>query len=232
MAAAGSDLPGWVMPFSALYRADLNRVADALQIGRDDLFIDLGCGSGGTGIWIAERTGASLVGVDFSAVATENATELAQRRGISKRANFVTADATQTGLSTGIADAVACIEVVMFSDASRVLAEISRLLKPAGRAVVIAAEAITDDAPPIVARDYRPLFADNALEIMTYDALIHYRERVLSLYHAIYDRAEALRTQMGVGADYLVGEAQKWLAREHLPPRTRDVFIVARRASS
>ncbi|MBV9149685.1 MAG: class I SAM-dependent methyltransferase, partial [Candidatus Eremiobacteraeota bacterium] len=130
MAAAGSDLPGWVMPFSALKRADLNRVADSLQIGRDDLFIDLGCGSGGTGIWIAERTGASLVGVDFSAVATDNATELAQRRGISKRASFVTADATQTGLSTGIADAVACIEVVMFSDASRVLAEISRLLKP------------------------------------------------------------------------------------------------------
>ena len=218
------------MPFSALSRAELERIADALEVGRDDLFIDLGCGSGGSGIWIAERTGASLIGVDFSTVATESAMALAQRRRIGERARFVTADATQTGLSTGIADAVACIEVVMFCDAGRVVAEISRLLKPEGRAVVVAAEALTEDAPPIVARDYRPLFSENALEIIEYDELTRYRERLLALHHALNDRAEALRSEMGVGADYLLTEAQDRLAREHQPPRTREVFIVARRS--
>jgi len=41
-------------------------VTDALGVGPDDVLVDLACGRGGYGLEIARRTGAELIGVDFS----------------------------------------------------------------------------------------------------------------------------------------------------------------------
>ena len=232
MNAIGNELPDWVVPFSAISRADLTTIATALNLSAEDTLVDLGCGSGGAAIWLSEFTGASVVGVDISATAIENARALAERRGLSERARFVTADAIASGLAGAEADAVVSIDAVMFSDPTAFIAEIARLLRPQGRAVVVAAQAISEEAPDVLPRNYRPLFTACGLNVLEYRALKGYDERLLSLYRALNDRADGLRREIGVGGDYLIAEAQKWLSREHLPPRTREMLIVAEQQQS
>ena len=53
--------------------------------------LDLACGSGSAAVWLAER-GLTVWGVDVSAVAIEQAQELADRHGVSDRCRFSVAD--------------------------------------------------------------------------------------------------------------------------------------------
>jgi SAM-dependent methyltransferase len=53
--------------------------------------LDLACGSGSAAVWLAER-GLIVWGVDVSAVAIEQADELAHRHGVSDRCRFSVAD--------------------------------------------------------------------------------------------------------------------------------------------
>jgi methylase of polypeptide subunit release factors len=63
-------------------------LADALEIGRDDTVIDVGCGSGVLA-FVAARLGAQKVfGVDLSAPAVEAATQNAKVLGLDDRCEF------------------------------------------------------------------------------------------------------------------------------------------------
>lgn len=53
--------------------------------------LDLACGAGAAAVWLAER-GLTVWGVDVSAVAIEQAQELARRHGVSDRCRFRVAD--------------------------------------------------------------------------------------------------------------------------------------------
>ncbi|BBY63057.1 class I SAM-dependent methyltransferase [Mycolicibacterium helvum] len=53
--------------------------------------LDLACGAGSASVWLAER-GLTVWGVDVSAVAIEQAHELAHRHGVSDRCRFSVAD--------------------------------------------------------------------------------------------------------------------------------------------
>ena len=61
--------------------------------------LDLACGAGSAAVWLAER-GLNVWGVDVSAVAIEQAHELAHRHGVSDRCRFSVAD-LDNGLPPG-----------------------------------------------------------------------------------------------------------------------------------
>jgi 2-polyprenyl-3-methyl-5-hydroxy-6-metoxy-1,4-benzoquinol methylase len=67
----------------------------------------------GYGLEIAERTGASLVGIDFSVEALRQADAQAQRRGMA--ATFKVGDLTATGLDRHRAHAVVCVDAMQFA---------------------------------------------------------------------------------------------------------------------
>jgi SAM-dependent methyltransferase len=79
---ADPDLPGEVEPFSFVSAVLLGHVARALGLSPGETLVDLGCGRGGPGLWLARRAGASLVGVDFSAVAVGQASRRAGPFGL------------------------------------------------------------------------------------------------------------------------------------------------------
>jgi SAM-dependent methyltransferase len=129
-------LPAEVEPFSFVSVDLLATVAAELTVGAGQVLVDLGCGRGGPGLWLAERTGAALIGVDFSAVAIEHATARAAGFGRA-RAEFRVGDLAATGLADQTADAVVSIDALHFApDLDRAAAEIVRLLRPGGRLVV------------------------------------------------------------------------------------------------
>ena len=61
--------------------------------------LDLACGSGAASVWLAQR-GLTVTGVDVSAVAIEQAVELAARHGVADRCHFAVAD-LDDGLPAG-----------------------------------------------------------------------------------------------------------------------------------
>jgi SAM-dependent methyltransferase len=108
-----------------------------LRLPRDGLLCDIACGRGGYGIEVARRTGTRLIGVDFSASALQQARRLA-----AGRAEFRVGTLLATGLPTGAADGLICVDAVQFAEPPlAALAEFRRLLTSGGRLAVTCWEA-------------------------------------------------------------------------------------------
>jgi len=120
----------------------LPELARELRLRPGDTLADLACGRGAYGLLIARGTGASLVGVDFSARALAGAREQAARLGVSGTA-FQVGDLTATGLPGGSAGAALCTDSVQFAgDPRAAYAEIRRILAPGGRVALTCWEPI------------------------------------------------------------------------------------------
>ena len=121
-----------VLPWAALAE-----IAAALNLAPGQLLVDLGCGRGGYGLEIARQTGARLLGLDFSPVAVAAARDRAASGDIAGRAAFCVGDMTAIGVGTGAADAVVCIDTIMFPSAHLdALRDCRRILAPGGRLVL------------------------------------------------------------------------------------------------
>src|SRR5215208_4359870 len=88
----GEDYPVEADPRSYVTLTELRAIARDLRVGPGQTFIDLGCGQGGPGLWVARETGAALMGVDLSSVGIARAAERAQEFGVADRARFQVAD--------------------------------------------------------------------------------------------------------------------------------------------
>jgi ubiquinone/menaquinone biosynthesis C-methylase UbiE len=134
---ASPDLPAEIEPYSFVSIGLLDHVADALALSPETTLVDLGCGRGGPGLWLAQSRGAQLIGVDFSAVAVQQATDRAALFGLADRARFVVGDLAATGLADAVADAVVSIDALHFAaDPTAAAHEAWRLLRPGGRLVL------------------------------------------------------------------------------------------------
>ena len=170
---AAPDLPPQVEPFSFVSADLLRHVAQALHLSPGQTLVDLGCGRGGPGLWLAREADVSLVGVDFSPVAINQATHRAALFGLADRARFVVGDLTSTGLPDASADAAVSIDAFHFAaDPAAAAAEARRVLRPDGRLVLTNWQPkIPDDARlPVRSRINWPQllhsagFADIAME--------------------------------------------------------------------
>src|SRR3984957_6627755 len=130
-------LPSQVVSNSLLTGAGIAEVAAALRVAPGQILVDLACGRGGYGREVARRTGARLVGLDFSAVAVT----IAAHGGPRSRARFCVGDFTAVGLRDHSAHAVMCIDAIQFCDPPLVaLRECRRILASGGRLAVTAWE--------------------------------------------------------------------------------------------
>ncbi|GAA2136208.1 class I SAM-dependent methyltransferase [Actinomadura napierensis] len=132
-------LPAGVEPYSFLSSHLLACVSRALALVSGDVLVDLGCGRGGPGLWLARQAEAHLIGVDFSSVAVTHASRRAaqapDRRGRSAR--FRQGDLAATGLPDAVADALVSIDALHFpADRAAAVGEVWRVLRPGGRLVL------------------------------------------------------------------------------------------------
>jgi len=105
-----------------------------LELSPGRTMLDVACGAGGPALRIAATTGCSVVGIDVHEQAVVTASSLADQRGLAKRAEFRSTDATgPLPFPDGSFDAITCIDAINhFSDRPRVIAEWARLLKVGG----------------------------------------------------------------------------------------------------
>ncbi|GAA4245726.1 class I SAM-dependent methyltransferase [Dactylosporangium darangshiense] len=132
--ARALGLPPQLQFASALTWQALADVTEALRLPPDGLLLDIACGRGGYGIEVAHRRGTRLIGVDFSAVALEQARSIAASRLQHGRAEFRIGTLVASGLESGIADGIMCVDAVQFAEPPlHALTEFRRLLMPGGR---------------------------------------------------------------------------------------------------
>src|SRR5687768_12844306 len=103
-------LPPYLLSTSLLTWEGIAEVTEALRLSMKDVLLDVACGRGGYGLEVADRTGASLVGVDFSEVAVRMAAE--QAKALGREAEFRIGSLTATGLADESVDAVMCIDAI------------------------------------------------------------------------------------------------------------------------
>ncbi|MDQ3156240.1 MAG: methyltransferase domain-containing protein [Actinomycetota bacterium] len=135
-------LPPELKSTSLLTWQGIAEMTEELRMPQDGLLLDLACGRGGYGIEVARRTGARLLGVDFSSVALEQGRSSSARQLPAGRAEYQVGTLLSTGLPPGVADGVMCVDAVQFADPPvAAMFEFRRLLAPGGRLVLSCWEA-------------------------------------------------------------------------------------------
>jgi SAM-dependent methyltransferase len=202
----GPDYPEEFAHISFLPLAQLRALADGLNLVADQLLVDLACGAGGPGLWIAQQSGARLAGRDLSAVAVDRATERAVALGMEHRAEFAQGTFEQTGIASNSADAVMTVDALQYApDKTKAIVEAARILRPRGRLAFVAFELDEERiaslpvwADPV--GDYRPLLTDAGFETLRYDQIPQWQEHVNAGFGAVVAERAALEAELGEAA--------------------------------
>ena len=127
----GNDLglTSWVGPYES------NHIPTQLKLNQDSNVLELGCGSGGYAIYLAERIACRVTGLDINAQAIRNANRLARVKDMLPLVRFVRADISQRlPYDAAVFDAVFANDVFCHIPSRfALLAEVFRVMKPGGR---------------------------------------------------------------------------------------------------
>jgi SAM-dependent methyltransferase len=146
-------LPPEVGPSNMVPLAGLQEIAAILALPPAGVLVDLACGRGGPGMWIARQVGARLIGIDFSAEAIDQATARRELFGLADSASFQVGSLEDSGLPDRVADAIVCVDAFQFAaDGVAAATEVRRLLRPGGRVVLTSWEPVDRDDEAIGAR--------------------------------------------------------------------------------
>ena len=217
-------------------RGELREMADALKVSAGRTIADLGCGWGGPGQWIARTTGAKLVGIDFSAVALEQARARAGRLGIID-CSYLQGKFDATGLDPASIDGAFSIDVIWaIPDKRAGFRETARILKPGARFVFTDWEReLSPPGYPAPVPDHRPLLEEAGFEVERRQLWPHADSLRRKFYEAMLVRREELEREIDVKtAESNLREARAWLGMldgVDYMQHSRRVLVAARKVA-
>jgi ubiquinone/menaquinone biosynthesis C-methylase UbiE len=221
--AYGDDYAREADPMSFISLSDLERIAGLLGLGQGQLLVDLACGRGGPGLWIARQTGARLVGVDLSREAVRQAELRVKDFGLSGRARFLVGDFSHTGLPAEAHDGAICIDALFLSiDSGAAVREMARILRPGGRLVL----SNWEGGFPTMVRDHRRLLEENGFEVDLCDRIRETEQRQQAVFEGIERHKNTLIKEMGKAAARVWIQDAKNRKYLHL---VRRVLVLGRR---
>ena len=206
--AWGEQYPAEVAPSSGCPWRLLGLMVASLRPAPGSVLVDLGCGLGGPGLWLARATGTRLVGVDWSAAAVGIARERADAWLPSGRARFRTGTFDATELEAASADTVVSVDALALApDPHAALTEVRRVLRPGGRLLFTAAEPAEGLGPDGESSWAEPLRAAGLVPGPRHE-LPGEGAAWGRLYASVREQQQGLRAQMGDPAtDTLLSEA-------------------------
>jgi ubiquinone/menaquinone biosynthesis C-methylase UbiE len=216
-------------------RTELRVLASALVVGPGDQIVDLGCGRGGPGLWVARTTGAGLVGIDVSQPALDKARASARQLGFANTISYKLARFDATGLGTASIDGAISIDVIWaIPDKQAGFSEVARILKPGARFVFTDWERdLSPPGYPAPINDYRQLLeaAGFELEFRQLNPEADAKRRVF-YEKMLHYQAELLEVLEHKAAESTLREARGWLGQldgVDYMNYSRRVLIAARR---
>ena len=225
----GDEYPAELAPYSYTTRSELQFIADALAVGGGDVLVDIGCGRGGPGLWVAATTGARYVGIDIAASALAAVARRAERLGLSMRVRAVEGSFGSLPLDDAEADAVMSIDALLFApDKATAVAEMVRVLRPGGRLVATTWDYHAQPVGrPRQVADHRPLLADAGLEVEVYDETVDWDQRQRAIAARLLDSVDELANESGEDPGIVRQGLEEMAATQDT--MSRRVLIVARR---
>jgi len=215
------DYPEDADPFGFVTLSDLRRLSSELRIESGSRLLDIGCGRGGPGLWVARNTGAILAGLDILPEAIEQANELRNRLGLSASASFSVGSFESTNLASVSVQAIMSVDAFwMVLDKTAALLELARVLRPGGRF------AMTTWIPPYL--DLEAMLHAAGFQVISREETANWRERQLAVYRGILKNRRELKSVLGAAAQVLIAEAQQTPAKLSTAPR---YLMVAERLS-
>lgn len=179
--------------------------------GPDDRLLDIGCGLGGPGRFLADRFGCSVVGTDLLAKRIEIAQALTRKTGMNERISYRKADATDLPFRAGSFAGAWMLDVSMhIRDKRGLFGEIARVLRPGGLLVMHEQMAPIPEAMRPVTRQ-APYIAPSLPQLIRYadDAglrVLTWRDttpRVLEYFEGILSRMQGAPAPRGEGSTWL-----------------------------
>lgn len=109
------------------------RLGTLVNLTRESRVLDVASGPGTSALFLAERFGCEVVGVDYSPQNVERANELAANKNLGSRVHFELGDAERLQFPDASFDAVICeCAFCTFPDKSSAASEFARVLRPDG----------------------------------------------------------------------------------------------------
>jgi len=110
------------------------RLGELLGLGPGQRLLDVAAGRGTSAIFLSQRFGCEVVGVDYGADMVAQATALAVGAGLADRVRFEQGDAERLRFADKTFDAVICeCAFCTFPDKPSAAAEFARVLRPGGQ---------------------------------------------------------------------------------------------------
>jgi len=109
---------------------------DKIAIAPGQRALDIGCGVGKPALRLAHATGAEVVGISLNQAEVDQANDRARTHRLDGRVRFRYADALALPFTSESFDVVWALESIVHMDRPAALAEMVRVLKPAGRLVL------------------------------------------------------------------------------------------------
>lgn len=133
-------------------QAQIDLIEELLQwakVESAENILDVGCGIGGSTLYLANRLNAKATGITLSPVQATRAKQRAQDIGLSARTDFQVADAQAMPFADDSFDLVWSLESgEHMPDKTKFLQECYRVLKPGGRLIMVTwCHRPTDNAP-------------------------------------------------------------------------------------
>lgn len=125
--------------------AQLDTLIDSLAIQAGDRVLDLGCGNGAMAAYVAEVTGASVTGVDFSPTAIDLAQ--CQVNAQPGRLLFQVADIACLPFQAASFDVLTAIDTLYFTELDATIARLKELLAPGGRMGIYWSQGANPEVP-------------------------------------------------------------------------------------
>jgi SAM-dependent methyltransferase len=208
--AWGDEFPEEVDPSSSCTWLVLGEMVARLRLKPEAVLVDLGCGRGGTGLWLARALSARLIGVDFSPRALEIARRQAPNFLPGGYAVFQEGTFEHTGLPDACADGAVSMDALPFTfDRDAALVELRRILKPGARALFTAHSALP--GAPKYAAD-APTWPDRIKNAgLELEAVLERPEEPglwERLYAGLTEHEAEVRAELGEYADILYDEVR------------------------
>ncbi|MGC5170898.1 class I SAM-dependent methyltransferase [Micromonospora sp. DT81.3] len=227
----GDEYPAGLEIYSFTSRSELRLIAEWLAIPRvGGALVDIGCGRGGPGLWVAGATGARLTAIDIAASALESARAQAVRLGLADRAGFQLGSFEATGLPDGFADAIMSVDALLFTPHKEAaLRELARIARPGARLVVTTwdFDGQPSNRPPQVS-DHRDIAHDAGFDVIAYNDTPHWREYQRAITARLLQRTSDLAAESGESPEQVregILEMEATMALQR-----RRVLMVAQRA--
>jgi ubiquinone/menaquinone biosynthesis C-methylase UbiE len=227
--ALGDEYPEGADPYSWVSRSELDVFSDVVRETGPRL-VDVGCGRGGPGLWVAKATGADLVGIDIARTGLDAAE--ASARALGSQAEFRLGSFEELPLDDREADVVMSVDAFLFTPDKRAAAlELARVIRPNGRLAMTTWDYHTqpDNRPPQV-EDHRPLLEEAGFAVERYDDTDEWERRLRRTTDAMLEQVEELAAESAQDPDELRESVREMAAT--FDCMIRRVLVVARRSPS